>query len=330
MRLMMQSLKTSDSSANLTVNVRVATYNIYYLSNVGNASFLAAEKHILRADADILFLTEVNNTLYSNLAATVASGWGYNHIVRGETGDFGCCMLSKYPILDSQLLSSAYINSITGNVGAVEMPISTGIMRTRHEIEGVNFIAYGGHFNTGMGILESTVPQEGSSYARWVNMYRVFQDIAIQEAAYPDVKMVIMGDYNNDDDITQWNSFSSTPDVMPNGWVGGADLQSLFPVQHAIWPTLQLSGYNWTLLNTFDLAMVRSTWIWRVVDPNNEYYPYKFDYISHSPNVQSVGSEILFSENDSNSGLPKVGAPLAFADSETASDHKMVFADLKV
>lgn len=314
----------------ITANLRVATYNIYYVKTGGDASYLAVEKHILRVDADLLFLTEVSNAMYTYIATAVYLSWGYSYIQRGVTGNFGNCTLSKVPIESSQVLSSSYINTISGQVGAVEMPISTGVLRTRHTVDGQVVLFYGVHLQTGNAILQSTVPQAPPSYARWVNLYRIFQDIENERLTYPNARIIIAGDYNNDTDITQTGVIASEPSPMHAGWVAGADLAALFPVQHSIWPTRFLNDNNFSLLITQDLAGNDDTWIWRITDPNGEYYPYKFDYVAISNNVVNIGSEIMFSDVDANTGLPKVGSPLSVGDSERASDHKMVFADLEI
>jgi endonuclease/exonuclease/phosphatase family metal-dependent hydrolase len=101
---------------NSNPKIRVATYNI--LAGAGNLNLIA--EAIQKINPDIIALQEVDRNTQRNTDDQIAvlsklTGYQYSY---GKTmdfqgGEYGIAVLSKYPILDSEIVKLPYTNTLT-------------------------------------------------------------------------------------------------------------------------------------------------------------------------------------------------------------------------
>lgn len=292
----------------------------------------AIKAHVIRVEADVIVLDETpssDNAIGAQMA--IEAGYSYSQYLDGGVG-LGQYAFSKYPILEFQVLTNSYIQS-KGYSDGLEMPSNTICSRVRIEKNSKTAIIYSLHlqFSNGWPIGNGNgglgVPLPADEFARYIQLYRVFQDIADQKGLYPFAKIVLQGDFNDGILNTQTNVFTEIPSGMFSGFVAGSDVASLFPINYHQFPHDLIAANGIPLPDSEDLVGSIFT-LWDN-PPNPAFAPVdqaQFDFIG--ANVPLLGSEILNSESDANIGLPKNGNPLPFASSRQASDHKLVFCDL--
>jgi len=318
----MSLLQTFMTGSSVNV-IRVASFNLYLFIGSIDAKYNAVRDHINRVNADIIFLTEVSDAGYTAIVNNLAPDTGYNYTARGAVSSLGSCFMSKYPISNVQELTNAYVNAPGSGE---EMPVSIGIARCQIAFNSQDLIIYGVHYEpwclSGPCLDEE---RDVLEFPRAIQIHRTFQDIVTQQAASPAAKFIVMGDFNDDDESPQTSSFADEPSGIRGSFVLGSDIT--FPFTYATYPDQFLTGF--TVLKGLDLASGRNT-IW-ADDPNAALtVAVRLDYIAIGAGIDNVGDEILNSESDANTGLSKVGSPLASGLSRVASDHKLVFADLKI
>lgn len=308
----------------VVANFRIASFNIYNFDGTIDAKYNAIRDHINRVDADIVFLTEVSSAGYTTVQNNLASDCGYSYTARGTEAIAGNCFMSKTPLSNVQSLTNAYINAPGGGA---EMPINTGIARCEITVSNQTVTIYGVHFEpwcmTGPCANEE---RETLEFPRAIQIKRVFDDYTSYKASNPANKFIFCGDFNDDDQSPQTSSFASEPAGIRGTFTLGSDIT--FPYTYATYPDQFLTGF--TVLKGTDLNGDRNT-IW-VGDPNSAFVvAVRLDYIAIGSGITLIGDEVLNSEVDSNdSGLPKVGSPLTTGSSQDASDHKLIFADLRI
>jgi len=297
------------SASPVVANFRAVAFNIYYYNVAAppTAQFTAIEKHIKRVDGDVVSLFEVNNTLWTWIDANKVS-LGYDYALRGISGDFGNCILSKFPITNLQVLSNSFLISAGyAPTGAAEMPLSgTGCFRINLDVNGVNVFVYSLHLEP--WCLQTpcdNLERPKVEFPRAVQIYRIMQDMQAMKAANPTAKFIIQGDHNDDDASPQTTSFSSQPSGIRGTFTLGSDIG--FPFNYAIYPTTIYANNGITLLTGADLDGDRNT-VWADTPNPALTVAVRLDYVA--TDVIVIGSEVLNSEATQTGGLPKYGNPL--------------------
>lgn len=305
--------------------LRVAAFNVYAKFDSGYVTddSKAIVKHLLRVDADIVVLSEVNDIGYSGVVNDEIKLYTpYKYVARGKTGIAGNCIISKYPISNVQVLDSTYINAPGGGD---EMSSVICPLRAEVTIGTDVLVVYGVHFEpwcmTGPCANEERPTLE---FPRAIQAYRTYQDYLAHKASNPTYKYIMIGDFNEDDASPQTDSFASEPVGIRGDFVLGSDIA--FPFNYSQFPDDHLSGF--TVLKGTDLQGERYT---INIDANPAFVvPVRLDYICIESGITHLGNEILFSDHDVNSGRTKIGNPLPTGLSETASDHRLIFADIQL
>jgi len=102
-----------------------------------------------------------------------------------------------------------------------------------------------------------------------------------------------------------------------------------FPISYAGYVGNFHSSLGLQTLNSTDLDGNDSTLF--AITPNQAITTEnKIDFIATSSGIQVDGHEVLNSEATQSGGLEKFGDELPFSSSRSASDHKLIFADLRI
>lgn len=290
------------------------SFNIWL--TFGSASHRAAiKRHVIRVDADLVTFTETNASDYSDIQ-TIYAPYGYTHFAKG-TGrtSLDVMFMSKYPILNSEEIPMAgryplYCEvDINGDkVGVVSHHNASWCMS---------------NCNTSADQL----PAEPMAHDRMVQLYITLKFLNDKKANDATLKgFIIQGDWNDDIANNQVATYSAN---VSGGMALPAYLS--YPLHNGQFPLKPLEYYNGTMNLDLSTDLNGSTHtIWED-SPNAAFkFPLRMDYIAYSDNIKYTGGEIVNSEVDANTGLPKVGDPLPFGDSRVASDHKAVFSDLYI
>lgn len=294
---------------------RTASFNTYLGLAVGSsAKNTAIKKHIDRVNADFLTLTETND---ADVAYVTSNYPNYPYVERLSTGTLQVMFLSKYEILNSEEIN------ISGR-----KPLYCEV-----EINGKK-IGIVSHHNaswciTGCNTSPTQLPTEPMAHDRCVQLYATLNFLKAKKINDTTLKgFIIQGDWN--DDVTHPQVATYTDANKPSGAMT-LPVGVSYPINNAQFPAEPLAdanGYNGNMHLNLSTDLNGDTYTIWANNPNAEFtFPMRADYIAYSDQIQLIGGEILNSEVDANTGLSKVGNPLSFDDSRTASDHKLVFAD---
>lgn len=306
---------SSSKEKSVVASFRTFSFNIW-LNFSSTAQKNAIEKHVLRADADLVTFTETNDTDYAYVQSQYAQ-YGYNYFAKGSSRtSLDVMFMSKYPILNYE-----------------EIPMSGRYpLYCEVDINGY-IIGVVSHHNASWcssapcNTSASQMPAEPMAHDRMVQLYQTLDFLNGKKANNPSLKgFIIQGDWNDDILNTQVGVYTSAPS-------GGTSLPAYlsYPLNNSQFPLKPLEYYNGNMNLDLSTDLNGSTHtIWENT-PNAAFtFPLRMDYIAFSDDIQLVGGEILNSEVDANTGLTKYGAVLTSTDSRTASDHKAVFADLEI
>ncbi|WP_218934590.1 endonuclease/exonuclease/phosphatase family protein [Rosistilla ulvae] len=298
------------------VEFRIGFFNIYL--GLANASHRAAVvRQIQRTAPDIMGLSEINDADHSMLRTLVP---GLPNVVT-QPGGLQPALLTRYPVLSSGSLGS--------NAPANEFRRKHlwAVLDVGHENR--NLLVYVVHTESWCykGPC-ANVKRPALEFPRAIEWIRLKQHIQAKLKQDPNLEVVVMGDWNDDNRSPQTDAFASEPEGVFGGFALGADID--FPVQHAPYPNYQCEQAGLRLLESTDTDGNRNT-VWAGTPNPALQTAVKIDYIAHSEGVEVAGHEVLNSEvSDPNAGLRKYGEPLNFGDSRAASDHLMVFADMAI
>ncbi len=299
--------------------VRVATYNVESVSPSGTPMFEALRDVLLRVDADVVCLQEVEEDELASFVA-LATAANYPSIVQSNPppaigGGFrNACMgrvdlslVGSYSAWD--LSSDPNANDVGRNILVVraqvapddEPPCYLGVVTL--------------HLKSGQDQLDW--------FRRQIEAERVVQAVGLYRAAYPDDPMTILGDLNeNLDDPALGTEFTQVPAGLPDSYEVGNDIQ--FPLTYQPFDTFTGLGFSIADATQEDSASADETWADLV----------RLDYVLHD-GVQLQADEIYNACRDNGQDdppvgnwLPKAGSPLACPVSDLASDHFPVFADI--
>lgn len=293
-------------------NFRISGFNIY-VGFGGATKTQAIDDQVDRVGADVLGFTEMDSASDAYVRANYGAK-GYDYFYGGAP----LLLCSKYPITYSETLSGVLGPRKPIYIEVTIEDFTVGVIC----IHNTSWCA-----PTPCNTSPSQLPAEPNAYDRCVEMYQTMLWCDARKLANPNLSgFVMVGDYNDDIEHPQKAQYLTQE-------AGGHSLPAplTFPIDYAQFPQKPMDSYSGTFTLDLSTDLVGQAYtIWEDT-PNAAFkFPLRMDYVSYSDDVELVGGEIVNSEVDSNTGLPKYGSTLAFNDSRTASDHKMVFADLRI
>jgi hypothetical protein len=344
------TLSSDLAKSNIVKNgtFRSMFFNCYFFNkNVGSPQYDAILKIISRVNPDVICVDEVG-PLYNDFKSVanggngIADSLGYPYITLLSSYKYGSFVMSKYPFKAVQIIDAAYARSMNPtNAANTNDGLAKGINnglgngRVTIELNGVDHIFYFCHLFPGR--YSSPAGKLAADFQRWVQMYRIMQDVDIQRAISPTAKIFIQGDMN------EWNGsdkvvFTSFPDsaVMRPGDVIGADINGQLPIYYSKFPQYLLEQHGFTYSESYNLEGDKRTFwpypenINPVFINNLNFKGSRIDYNFASSNTQIEGKEIYDGNSDANTGLPKSGTPLLEPTGSISSDHKPVFMDINL
>ncbi|WP_417745027.1 endonuclease/exonuclease/phosphatase family protein [Rosistilla oblonga] len=298
------------------VEFRIGFFNIY-LGLADTSHRAAVVRQIQRTAPDIMGLSEINNADHSLLPTLVP---GLPNVVT-QPGGLQPALLTRYPVLSSGSLGS------TAPANEFRRKHLWAVLDVGHESR--NLLVYVVHTESWCykGPC-ANVKRPALEFPRAIEWMRLKQDIQAKLKQDPNLDVVVMGDWNDDNRSPQTDAFAAQPDGVFSGFVLGADIG--FPVQHAPYPNYQCEQAGLRLLESTDTDGNRNT-VWAGTPNPALQTAVKIDYIAHSEGIKVAGHEVFNSEvSDPDAGLRKYGEPLNVGDSRAASDHLMVFADMAI
>lgn len=301
-------------------NLRIASYNVQDLGSIGGSQWNAAVAVLDRVDADIVALQEVNDS-EAGVLATFASALGYaHHAVSARPGPLGGPLrtgfLSRFPLIST---TSHTATSLSGDGNANDIGRLIFEAQVQLPNQSQPFAVYSLHYKASSG---ST-----NDFRRLIEITRTRQAVDRFLAANPGAPVAICGDFNEDlGDGPFGNVFNSLPSGLPSSFRLGNDIS--LPLTYL--PFGRLLGANGTLA---DATQEDST----SIDTTRPASGRRLDYIVHEGPVVNLGDEVYASSRDNGfddpplgNWLPKSGGALSSPVSLDASDHLVVFADLRV
>jgi len=313
--LLSVALVTVYSSTALSVQLRVATFNIENgPGSVGTISYNAVRDILLRVDADVVAFQEWRSGDLADLAQ-LAIDTGYGVTALGDIGDCDLNLrhgyFSRFPITDIH-----HVMSPSGAADLVRSPTRVVVA-----VPGAAnpLVFWNMHHKAGDG--------SDDEFRRAVEAIRIMDNIDDYLAANPSHdEFLVLGDMNDDDRDFQTIAFTSLPGGLPACYDLGADIG--FPVPYATFPT---DHYGPPGFGLFKIEAFQEDTVSPVTRPVSGR---QLDYIFVSDAIKGSGfgppqGEIYSSiQDDGIGGLPKSGVPLPAATSAEASDHLLVFADV--
>lgn len=292
--------------------IRIASFNS--MSGLdGQDHFNAIRDHLNRVQADIITLVEISAFDADNIRA-LAQKTGYNYFDDGDLATtYNCICLSRYRIKSRRLLTNSELFS--------------HVVITEIDVKGTTFVIYSIHlYPFQVTSWNPPTPVPAYEYTRAVEWIRINTDIAAVKTANPNAVIIVQGDYNSDRNLPQTDYFDSKPAGVP---VTVTEDFS-YPLQYYKNPDHALSTNGLTIVEGTTLNGNRNS-----VNANSPNAvitsEVRIDYLSYDASkLLHVGSEILFSEEDANTGLTKVGNPLSSQLSRVASDHRLIFSDFSI
>ncbi len=302
------------TAASGQVQVRVATWNIENFDGADMAQFNAARDVLLRINADVVCVQEMDSlTAFNNLAA--AAGYPFR-VLASAAGDIDTNpdwsgVMSKYALIDPVTLTSV---GLSGDPEANDL--------TRNFIRASVLVPGAANPLTIAGNHWKASNENTDEFRRSIESMRAMQTVAAFNSLLS--PFFVVGDMN--DDITEPPDspaiFSAPPSGLPGSFALGSDI-ALPILNSAFFPLQNASGTaNLNVINalqkdgsdvTFPASMRRLDYIWRS-DANT-----------------LMGSQVYDSADEGlPGGLPLFGAPLPAGTSAIASDHLPVFADLRI
>lgn len=295
------------------VGIRLAAYNVLFgVGTPGSTEYLAVRSILQRVGPDIIAFEELLDSDYDNWV-TLAADLGYPYLAYGRsygplTGSQRLGFFSRYPIA-----SAAEVTEYPGATELTRYPLRVVV-----NIPGAlnPFAAYAVHLKASSGGV--------NEFRRGIEGRRTLSNLVAYLQSNPlYTEYAIVGDFNQDEGVSQTASFSSLPTGLPASYSLGSDV--VFPVPYRLFPTDRFSEGD---LQPLHLYQEDSTTIDDTYGTGG-----RLDYvllsreIRESPYAAPVGEIYNSTRDDGVGGLPKYGSPLPSTTSSTASDHLLVFAD---
>jgi hypothetical protein len=294
---------------------RTASFNVYLgLDAIGSNKYNAINAHLKRVNADLVTFTEISNTNSDAFTAICAdNGLSYKNTGIDFTAFYIIMLGSKYPIYRNYVLTNSEFM----------FPIPVTVVKIKNKI----LFIYSIHlYPIAVSSWTPNTPIPAFEYTRAIQHKRIKEDILAKKAVYKNAAFVIQGDYNQDDLIPQTDHFDSKPSGVPVTVVEDFG----YPVQYATNPYYAMYELGFTIAEGTTLSGNRNTV--NANSPNASITSeVRIDFHAYNADkLNLLGNEILFSEDDANTGLTKVGSPLASNLSRIASDHRLVFSDFEI
>lgn len=296
--------------------IRIATFNVRDFSAMTEQAvqYQAMSRHVSRFRPDILALQEISARSIELITSTFAQAQGYRDSYFGKKEDRGIVILSKYPILFSEMVESP--------VGSHEFARNPRYVEL--DVFGRRIGVYGIHKATwAQNYVDTAKPQFG--YNRAVETERIRLHMAERRTLHLQVEFVIMGDHNEGPGITHPSKFEERLTI--NNLPVGRDIRHPILVGNPPFDQLAAAGIRY--LRPADGSGKTFTLLGGG-DPNPQLldkHRCQIDFIGHSRGLRTIGSELVNSEAPVRGGLEKYGNQLSYEDSRLASDHLMVVAD---
>lgn len=292
--------------------VRVAAFNVESVGEAGSAGFEALVSILVRIDADVVCLEEVQFWETTSLFA-LATAAGYPDVIQAQEspaigGDHtnACMSRAGLSLVGSwsgwDLSSDDQANDVGRDILVVQVDLGEGADAPCR----LGVVAL--HLKSGQEDLDW--------FRRQIEAERVAQAVALYRDEYPGDPMVIMGDLNeNDDDPALGAVFTGEPMGLPPSYQLGQDIE--FPLTYQPFARFESLGFL-EVPATQEDSTRDETWSDAV----------RLDYVYHAGAELQAGEVYNACRDDGAGGLPKAGAPLPCSVSDQASDHFPVVADL--
>lgn len=298
--------------------IRIATFNVESVGEEGGDSFEALVDTLMRIDADVVCLQEVQEWETTRLFA-LGTAAGYPDVIQANPppaigGEHTNACLGRVDLRiqgsygGSDLSSDAQANDVGRDILVVQANLAApGEPPCR-----LGLVAL--HLKSGQDSLDW--------FRRQIEVERVAQAIALYRAEFPGDAMAIVGDLNeNIGDPALGTVFNSAPTGLPDSYHLGSDIS--FPLTYE--PFVRLSGLGFTIADaTQEDSGAHETWADLV----------RLDYVMVAE-AELVADEVYNACRDNGVDDPpkgdfmtKAGEPLTCGVSEDASDHFPVMADI--
>ncbi|MCC7293944.1 MAG: endonuclease/exonuclease/phosphatase family protein [Phycisphaerales bacterium] len=301
------------SLASADVPVRLATFNIENFSaRPGSEQFEAAAAILRRVGADVVTLQEMNDEA---AFIELAEATDYPHRAIASTSNAidslrRPAILSRYPIRTWRTFTARDLSGdplardLTRNFVVAEIDVADGAPP---------LVAISNHWQS--------ANEDAQEFQRSIESLRAMQVTALHDSR--SVPYFLGADMNADisepSPTPLW--FTSLPPGLPGTFRLGSDIA--FPVRNSTFEPF-LSGTGEQEIHRVEAFQLDGQY----ATHENRF---RLDYLWRSAAVIVVGAEIYDSrDEDLGGGLAKYGAPLPPETSRTASDHLMVFADVRI
>ena len=299
--------------------VRVASFNVQYLGSSSSTGFAALADIIKRVSADVMCLQEVKSWESSRFVE-LAKQTGYAHHFQGKVstpmaGGITNACLSRLPLVQGRsrssddISSSAWANETGRDIVTVRVRLPNG----RH------LLVVNAHLKSGFG--------DDDRVRRQVEALRVRDLLRQHRKVHPGDAEVVLGDFN---EIVNGSNlgrvYTKAPYGMPWSYKLGADIS--YPITYDPFATFKAEKLTLTRPTHEDSTTNFATRI-----PSGK----RIDFILFR-GADLLGDEVYEAcvDNGVDDGpkgnylAKKSGKPLPCGTNKVASDHRPVFADLRV
>ncbi|MEM6989206.1 MAG: endonuclease/exonuclease/phosphatase family protein [Myxococcota bacterium] len=292
--------------------LRVATWNVRGLGEVGATEYTQLVAVVQRIDADVLCLQEVGDAEGEALDA-LAAATGYETVVVGPalgaaTGMIRNACLSRVDVAGSAIVGAADISSDpTAN------DVTRAFLRLRINLQPSDryVSVFAAHLKSG--------EEEVDRFRRMVEATRLAQAVEQERDTFPGNAIVVLGDFNEVPDPPA-STFASLPAGLPFSYSLGDDID--LPLDYDPFAPLESASLLRTHAHVED-APWTATYLPGLV---------RLDYIYQDLDTVVVAEVYEACEDDGvddaplGDVLPKAGEALRCGASADASDHRPVVA----
>ncbi|GEM_PF-2757171 len=299
---------------------RISTYNVERLGITGSTEWNALVDVLIRVDADVAMIQEVNGADERDRVPDLADAAGYPYSATSSisgtmSGNLRTACLSRLPILRYESWSSV---ELSGDPNAND--IGRDIFAC--------WVDPGGDLSPWVVLTVhlKASPGDPNLFRRQIEVQRTVQAIEVIRSSDPGSPIVLAGDFNEDPGRGPFGSptWNAPPPGLPASYRLGNDIT--FPVTYD--PFVTLADAGMTLRDAAhedDPATV-------ITHPATNR---RIDLLFTDMHVGLDGSEVYDSCKDDGvdspppgNWLPKAGAPLPCGRSTDAADHLDVFGDM--
>ncbi len=308
----------SDSTSETVLTVRVATWNLETVGDLGTAEYDAALAVLARVGADVVAINEVGSAADVANVTQLAADAGYPYLEVGTVsfGGMRNAMLSRWP-MTSWVHTSA---SLSGDPAANDL--------TRDIVEALVDVPDNDRDLTVVVQHWKSGTDNTDEFRRGVESLRVAQ--TVDDLLTTDDAYVFVGDVNDEIDSVPHspNPFTEEPTGLPSSFDLGTDLEA-----ELAGPGIQNNPFFYLERDTGPDAVALDAFQLDGSVATRPSTGRRIDYALTSKLVLDFGpaSQVYDSADEGLSGsLPLYGSAPSAGTSLTASDHLLVFADVTV